>query len=215
LSPSYRLFGYFRSSAAFRVRIALNLKGLKVDHVSVNLPAGLQHQDGFRSLSPQALVPLLETAGGDRLVQSMAIIEYLDEMHPKPAFLPADPLGRAFVRGLAQMIACEIHPLNNLRVLNKLRELGQNEDGITAWYHHWLQAGLGPVETRLVAANAGTFCAGESPGLADIFLVPQVTNAERYRFDLGPYPTIRRIVAACRALPAFAEAAPEKQPDAA
>lgn len=208
-----KLYGYFRSSAAYRVRIALALKGLAYEQVPVELRGGEQRRAEFRSVNPQQLVPALE-ADGHLLTQSLAIIEYLEETHPAPPLLPADAAGRARVRALALAIACEVHPLNNLRVLQHLRgALGQSEDQVSAWYRHWIAVTLAALEP-MVAAGAGRFCHGDAPGMADILLVPQLTNARRFDCDLDPYPTLVRIDATCRALPAFLEAAPENQPDA-
>jgi maleylpyruvate isomerase len=213
MSATYRLHGAFRSSAVHRVRIALNLKGLAAERVPVNLMAGEQHGAAFQALNRQGLVPVVETQAGDRLVQSMAIIEYLDEMHPAPPFLPGSAANRARIRALAQVVACDIHPLNNLRVLNRLRALGHDEAAVIAWYHHWLRAGCDALEAMLGAEGA-PFCAGAAPTLADICLVPQVYNAEIYKFDLSPYPAVQRVTANCRALDAFTSAAPHNQPEA-
>lgn len=210
-----RLYGYFRSSAAYRVRIALNLKGLAAEQVPVHLAGGAHHDEAFAELNPQRLVPVLED-GGHRLVQSLAIIEYLEETHPEPPLLPADPAGRARVRGLAQAVACEIHPLNNPRVLNYLSgALGVGEEARLAWYRHWIGEGFAALEAMLAgSAETGRFCHGESPGMADACLVPQLFNARRFDCPLEAYPTILRIDRECRALAAFRDAAPENQPDA-
>lgn len=210
------LYGYFRSSAAYRVRIALNLKGLAYDQAPVNLVKGEQRGEEFLARNPQGLVPALITDDGARLTQSLAICEYLDERYPDPALLPADAAGRARVRALAQAVACEIHPLNNLRVLKYLTgELGVDEATKMTWYRHWISEGFAALEAQLSReAGSGDFCHGDTPGLADLCLVPQVFNAERFACDLTAYPRIRRIVANCRALDAFARAAPEAQPDA-
>ncbi|MBZ9558753.1 MULTISPECIES: maleylacetoacetate isomerase [unclassified Modicisalibacter] len=212
-----RLYGYFRSSAAYRVRIALNLKGLACEQVPVNLVKGEQRDAAHLARHPQGLVPVLETDDGTRLTQSLAICEYLDERHPAPPLLPADAEGRARVRALAQLIACEIHPLDNLRVLGYLTgELGIGEDARLAWYRHWIAEGFAALETQLAGTPAtGTCCHGDTPSLADVCLVPQVFNARRFDCDLGAYPTLERIVAHLETLPAFAEARPERQPDAA
>jgi maleylacetoacetate isomerase len=211
-----KLYGYFRSSAAFRVRIALNLKGLAFAQTSVHLRKNEQQKPDYLALQPQGLVPALE-ADGAVFIQSLAIIEYLDEIHRDPPLLPADPAGRARVRALAQTVACDIHPIDNLRVLRYLvRPLGQDEKAVERWYNHWIKLGFDGIE-RILAddGQAGTFCHGDRPGLADICLVPQVYNAKRYpSFDMAPYPAIRRIFDTCMALDAFARAAPEKQPDA-
>lgn len=214
-----RLYSYFRSSAAYRVRIALALKGLAYETVPVHLvkDGGQQNGSAYRSTNPQGLVPALQPAeGGPVLVQSMAIMEYLDEVHPTPALLPADALGRARVRALAQMVACEIHPLNNLRVLKYLtQELGVSGTQKDAWYAHWVALGLQALEDNLAgSSDTGRFCHGDTPGLADCCLVPQVFNARRFNCAMDAYPTITRIVDACEQLPPFQQAAPGVQPDA-
>jgi maleylacetoacetate isomerase len=211
-----KLYGYFRSSAAYRVRIALNLKGLAYDAVPVHLvrDGGEQHAAAYRALNPQELVPALEDEGRV-LTQSLAIIEYLDETHPEPPLLPADPAGRARVRALALQIACEIHPLNNLRVLQVLkRDFGLDEAVTRRWYRHWITVGFDAFEASLSASPEGLFCHGDAPGLADLCLVPQVFNARRFDCDLAPYPRICAIDAECAALAPFAAAHPERQPDA-
>lgn len=209
-----RLYGYSRSSAAFRVRIALNLKGLSYDDAFIHLRRGDQHQAPYLAVNPQGLVPTLET-DGLTLIQSSAIIEYLDETRPEPPLLPADAAGRARVRALAAVVACDIHPINNLRVLRYLsRPLGHDQAAIESWYNHWIAAGFEALEELLTAGQGtGGFCHGDRPGLADIALVPQVVNAERYKLDMAPYPTIRRIHETCMALEAFAAAHPRRQPD--
>lgn len=210
-----KLYGYFRSSAAYRVRIALQMKGLTVEAVPVNLREGSQRGADFLDRNPAGLVPLLED-GPHRISQSLAIIEYLDEIHPTPALLPRDPADRACVRAIALSVACDIHPLNNLRVLNYLSEaIRPGAEIRDQWYAHWIHVGFAALEAQLAREpRVGTFCAGDAPGLAEIFLVPQVYNAERMNLDLAAYPTIRRIVGAARALPAFEAAAPAHQPDA-
>ncbi len=209
------LHGYYRSSASFRVRIALNLKGLEVAHISHHLRRNEQRAPEFLALNPQGLVPALQTDDGQVLLQSMAIIEYLDETHPSPALLPGDAAGRARVRALADLIACDIHPIDNLRVLRYLRtEMGQDEDAIQRWYNHWIAEGFAALEPLLASGPSGAFCHGDAPGLADICLVPQVVNSQNYKLDLSPFPTISRIYEACLALPAFAQAMPGQQPDA-
>ena len=210
-----RLIGYFRSSAAYRVRIASNLKGLTVEQVSIHLAKGEQMEPDFAALNPQKLVPVLED-GGNRLVQSLAILEYLDEIHPEPPLLPADPAGRARVRALALIVACEIHPLNNLRVLNYLTgKLEITGEAKLAWYRHWIAEGLAAFEAMLAGSpGAGRFCHGESPGLADLCLIPQLFNARRFDCPLAAYPTLLRIDAECESLAAFREAAPGVQADA-
>ncbi len=210
-----KLYSFFRSSAAYRVRIALALKGLSYDYVPVQIARGLQFEAPYRDISPQALVPMLDD-GGELLQQSLAIVEYLDETHPEPPFLPVSPIERARVRSLALLIACEIHPLNNLRVLKYLTgTLGLPEEQKLAWYRHWVTTGFTALECRLVSEPAtGRFCHGDTPGYADIALVPQVANARRFEVDLTAFPTIVRIDAACNALPAVQQAAPARQPDA-
>lgn len=210
------LHGYFRSSAAWRVRIALNLKGLTYHQAFRHLRKGEQSAPDYLAKNPQGLVPVLEVAGRGALSQSMAIIEWLDETQPGPKLLPADPWERARVRALAQVIACDIHPVQNLRVLQYLRRrLGQDQAAIDAFAREWITSGLGALEQRLAAEpETGRFCHGDAPGLADICLVPQLGNARRFGTDLAAWPTLLRIEAACRELPAFATAAPEAQPDA-
>lgn len=211
-----KLHGYFRSSAAFRVRIALNLKKLTADAVLVNLQAGDQSSEAFRKINPQGRVPALEI-NDHILVQSLAIVEYLEESVPQPAFLPQDHLGRARVRAIANIISCDIHPLNNLAVLNYLRDsLDADEDQRTAWYRHWVAQGFDGVEPLLADSDdTGKFCHGDTPGLADICLVPQVFNAQRFDCDFASYPTISRIFDQCMAVEAFDLAQPSKQPEAA
>lgn len=212
-----KLYTYWRSTAAYRVRIALYLKGLRFELEPVHLvrEGGEQHLEPYRAINPQGLVPTL-LDGGHVLTQSLAILEYLDEKQPEPALLPSDPLGRARVRSLAQMIASEVHPLNNLRVLQYLKgEMGLSDQQKTAWYHHWLEQGLAPLEKRLANESAtGRYCHGDSVSIADLCLVPQLYNARRFEFPLEDYPTLTRIDAACRELDAFRAAAPEAQPDA-
>jgi maleylacetoacetate isomerase len=209
-----KLYGFFRSSAAFRVRIALNLKGLAYENGFVHLRRGEQGHTDYLKTNPQGLVPALET-DGQVLIQSMAIIEYLDETHPEPALLPRNAAGRARVRALAEIVACDIHPINNLRVLRYLHgPLGHDQEALAAWYNHWIATGFTAFE-QLLAGNprTGPFCDGEQPGLADIALIPQVVNSERYKLDLSPYPTIAGIYANCMRLDAFAAAHPDRQPD--
>jgi maleylpyruvate isomerase len=212
-----KLYTYFRSSASFRVRIALNLKGLAYEPVFVHLPKGEHRKPDYAALDPQALVPTLVDEQR-ALSQSLAIIEYLDETHPEPRLLPEDAAGRARVRSLSLLVACEIHPLNNLRTLQHLkRALGQNEEQINAWYRHWIADGFAKLEADLnrhESGGAGRFCHGDSPTIADCCLVPQVFNAKRYSADLGPYPTLMRIFEACMKLEAFDRAQPSRQPDA-
>ena len=210
-----KLFNAARSSASFRVRIALNLKGLPFEYVPVGLVKGDQFKDDFRALNPAELVPVLQIDDGSTLVQSLAIIEYLDEKYPQPPLLPHDPLGRAYVRAIALAIACEIHPLNNLRVLRYLvRTLGASDDAKNAWYRHWVEQGLAQVEAQLVAGRrTGRFVRGDQVTLADVLIVPQIFNAQRFDCRLDHVPTVMRIFGACMQLPAFVAAQPEKQPD--
>jgi maleylacetoacetate isomerase len=210
-----KLHGFFRSSASYRVRIALSLKGLDYEQASVKLGKGEQYQPAFSALSPQNLVPVLEH-GGDRYYQSPAIVEYLEEVFPEPPLLPKDPKGRARVRSLALISGCEIHPLNNTRVLNYLTDtLRLPDDQKTAWYHHWVTVGFAALEKRLASEReTGRFCHGDAPGFADVFLVPQVANANRFKVDLAAFPTIRRINENCLAVEAFQRAMPANQPDA-
>lgn len=217
MSESLRLYSYWRSSAAYRVRIGLNLKGLAYDIVPVHLvlDGGQQHSEHYRAINPQALVPTL-FHGQRRLTQSLAILEYLDEVWPEPALLPATARERQRVRALAMLVACDIHPLNNLRVLQYLdREWGVPQPERDGWVRHWIEEGFRALEAHLADhPSTGDFCEGEMPTLADCCLIPQVYNARRFGVDLTPYPTIRRIEAACLALPAFDAARPERQPDA-
>jgi len=210
-----KLHTYFRSSAAFRVRIALNLKGLAYDTAFVHLAKGEHRQPAYGALNQQALLPTLEDAGR-QLTQSLAIMEYLEETHPQPPLLPKDPLARARVRSLSLLIACEIHPVNNLRVLQYLkRALGQNEEQVNAWYRHWIADGLAKFEADLVRApGPGRFCHGDIPGMADCCLVPQILNAQRYQCDTAPFPTTMRVFDECMKIVAFDQAQPSKQPDA-
>jgi maleylacetoacetate isomerase/maleylpyruvate isomerase len=210
-----KLYTYFRSSAAFRVRIALNLKGLPYEASFVSLPKGEHRTGQFAALNRQALLPSLED-GGARLNQSLSIIEYLEERHPDPALLPKDAQGRARVRSLSLLVACEIHPLNNLRTLQYLRrQVGQNEEQIKTWYQHWIDDGLVKLEDELrEAKETGRFCHGDSPTMADCCLVPQIFNAKRYDSDLAPYPTTMSVFDQCMKLDAFERAQPSKQPDA-
>jgi maleylpyruvate isomerase len=208
-----RLYDYWRSSAAYRVRIALNFKGLAYEQVAIDLRAGAQRTPEFLELNPQGLVPVLED-DGVRLTQSLPILNYLEERYPEPALLPKDAAGRATSRAIAVAIACEIHPLNNLRVLQYLeRDLGLGEAQRLVWYHHWVAEGFRALEAML-ARSAGDFCVGDAPSLADVCLVPQVYNARRYQCELEPYRRILAIDERCRQIVAFARAAPERQPDA-
>lgn len=208
-----RLYTYFRSSAAFRVRIALNLKGLPYEPVFVHLAKGEHRAGAYPQVNPQALLPTLELDDGTRLNQSLAIIEYLDEQYPRPPLVPKEPLARARVRSIAQLIASEIHPINNLRVLQHLKRLGQTQEQVDTWYRHWIADGLAKVETEL-GGKAGKFCHGDGPTMADCCLAPQIFNARRFNSDLAPYPTTMRVFEACMALEAFDRAQPSRQPDA-
>ena len=207
------LYDYFRSSAAFRVRIALNIKGVVAERRYVHLRKGEQRAPAYLETNPQGLVPTL-VVGDRRLAQSMAIVEYLDEKHPLPPLLPPGPEDRAWVRAIAQAIACDIHPLNNLRVLNYLDAIGVDKAKRDTWYAHWIEEGFDAIEPQLAARATGPFCLGDSPTIADVFLVPQVANALRFDVPLEAYPRIRAINAACLALPAFDHAQPARQPDA-
>jgi len=210
-----KLYTYFRSSAAFRVRIALNLKGLAYEPAFVHLAKGEHRKPEYGSLNPQGLVPTLED-GGRLLTQSLAIIEYLEETHPNPPLLPKGPYARARARSLALLVACEIHPLNNLRTLTHLKkELGQSEEQVNAWYRHWIADGMAKLEAAMAKTpGTGRYSQGDVPGIADCCLVPQVFNAQRYKCDLGPYPTAMRAFDACMQLDAFDRAQPGKQADA-
>jgi maleylacetoacetate isomerase len=207
-----KLYNYFRSSAAYRTRIAFNLKGIQPDTVEIDLRAGAndQQKQDYRSINPQALVPAL-TVEGTTIAQSLAIIEYLDETHPDPPLMPRSPVNRARVRAMALAIACDLHPLNNLRVLNYLRSpLGQDEETVNAWYRHWIAVGFGGLEQEARRATGdGRHMFGQSVTIADIYLVPQMFNARRFKCDLEPYPTLRAICAHLESLPAFAKAAPQ------
>jgi len=210
-----KLYGYFRSSASYRVRIALNMKGLDYDQVSVHLAKGKQYDREFSAISPQNLVPVLED-DGQLLYQSLAIIQYLEEKFPEPRLLPKDSPGRNRVRSLALISACEIHPLNNTRVLAYLTDtLKVTDEQKNAWYRHWVTVGFTALEKRLATEKeTGTFCHGDAPGFADITLVPQVANANRFKVDLTPFPSIRRINDECLKLEPFRKAMPQNQPDA-
>jgi maleylacetoacetate isomerase len=204
------LHDYFRSSAAYRVRIALNLKGVEHESRSVDLREGVQKSDAFRALNPQGLVPMLEV-DGLRLTQSLAIIVYLDQTFPQPPLMPASPADQAHVRAMALSIACDIHPLNNLRVLKYLKEeLGQPQESVDAWYRHWVTEGLTALEA-MAARRAGAFLFGDAPTLADVCLVPQLYNARRFSVPLDPFPTLARADANAGAIDAFARAHPDRQ----
>ena len=209
-----KLYNYFRSSASFRVRIALQLKGLAYDYIPVHLARGDHRKPEYAALLPDLLVPVLEV-DGQRLGQSMAIMEYLDETHPAPALLPKDATARARVRSLAQIVACEVHPLNNLRVLQYLvHELKADEPAKNAWYRHWVGVGLQAYEAHL-AEQPGAFSHGDAPTLADCCLVPQIFNAQRFDCDLSGLPRTMAVFDACMKLPAFQQAQPSACPDAA
>ena len=206
-----RLYHFPLSSASYRVRIALNLKGIDAEMISLRLRDGEQRDPAYAAVNPQGLVPTLVLDDGTALTQSQAIIEYLDEAYPEPLLLPRDARARAWVRAIAQAIACDIHPLNNLRVLQDLEcGLGQDAEAVKAWYAHWVGLGFDAIERQLADPPVrGRFCCGEAPGLADVFLVPQVRNARRYQIDLAAYPRIVAIDAACAELDAFRRAGQE------
>ena len=212
-----KLYTFFRSSASYRVRIALNLKGLNYEQAAIHLRrgGGEQLMPAYKALNPQALVPALED-NGRVLTQSLAIIEYLDETHPTPPLLPKDPADKALVRSMALVIACEVHPIQNLRVLNYVKATyNQTDEQVNKWAQHWIDLGVSALQEMIVSqSRCGKFCFGDSPTLADICLIPQLGNARRYGCDLSKYPTILEIEKNSNAIPAFADAAPEKQPDA-
>lgn len=209
-----KLYTYFRSSAAFRVRIALNLKGLAYESATVHLAKGEHRKPAFNALNPQGLLPALEESGR-LLTQSLAIIEYLEETHAQPPLLPKDPFARARVRSLSLLVACEIHPLNNLRTLTHLKKgLGQDEEQVNAWYRYWIADGLAKLEAELGAPDTGAYCHGDAPTMADCCLVPQVFNAQRYKCELTSYPAVMRVFDACMRIESFDRAQPGKQPDA-
>jgi maleylacetoacetate isomerase len=213
----FKLYSYFRSSAAYRVRIALNLKGIAPDYAFVHLlkDGGQQHAAAYKSVNPQELVPTLEH-DGHAIAQSLAIIEYLDEVKPEPPLLPSDPAARARVRQIAYAIACDIHPVNNLRILQYLRDThGLSEEERARWQRHWIALGFAAIETLLTGSKeTGRFCHGDTPTLADICLIPQMANAKRMSLDFSPYTTLVQIETEALAHPAFAAAAPQVQPDA-
>ncbi len=212
-----KLYTFFRSSASYRVRIALNLKGLEFEQIPIHLRRGGGEQLGaaYKAINPQALVPALEDAGRI-LTQSLAIMEYLEECHPQPPILPREPADRALVRSMALLIACEVHPIQNLRVLNHLKSTHkQSDEDINIWAQHWIDLGLSALQEMVLSVpHRNRFCFGDEPTLADICLVPQLANARRFKCALTAFPTLMRIEANCLPLPAFANAAPEKQPDA-
>ena len=208
-----KLHGYFRSSASYRVRIALNLKGLPAEHLLHHLRKGEQRDPAFLAINPQGLVPVLEDDAGEVLTQSLAIVEWLEETHPEPPLLPKDPLRRAKVRAFAQALACDTHPVQNLKVLARLRGLGLPEEKVTAWAAWANQEGLSACE-KLIENEPGPFCFGAAPSLADICLVPQLANARRFGVDVNAFPRLLKAETAAKAMKAFADAAPDKQPDA-
>ncbi len=210
------LHNYFRSSTSYRVRIALALKGIEYEYVAHHLRLGGHKADAFMSVNPQGLVPSIVWEDGTVLSQSLAILEFIDEMVPEPPLLPSDPHGRARVRMLSQMIGCDIHPVNNLRILNALRtRFGADDEAVADWFCHWVAETFAPMEALLAGSEStGSFCHGNTPGLADLCLVAQVVNNGRFGVDMKPYPTINRIYDACMEIPAFAEAAPANQSDA-
>jgi len=208
-----KLHGYFRSSASYRVRIALNLKGLTPEHLSHHLRKGEQCAPAYLAINPQGLVPTLENDAGAILTQSLAIIEWLDEINPDPPLLPQDPLRRAKVRAFAQAIACDTHPVQNLKVLARLRQLGLPEEQVTEWAAWANREGLSACET-LIAQEAGPFCFGDVPTLADLCLVPQLANARRFGVDVSAYPRLIKAEVAAKQVKAFADAAPDRQSDA-
>ena len=206
------LYSFFRSSAAYRLRIALNLKGLSYDMSSIVFSKNEHLTPEYRAVNPQMRVPTLELDDGERLIQSLALIEYLDEVHPQPPLLPIDPIDRAHARAIAQIVACDIHPLNNIGALNYIRQnFGQSEDAVNAWYHHWVLAGFEAIEALI---EPGPYAAGPQVTIADICLVPQVYNARRFKVPLDRFPKIVAADAACAGIPAFEAAKPENQPDA-
>ena len=208
-----KLHGYFRSSASYRVRIALNLKGLRAEYLPHHLRKGEQCAPAYLALNPQGLVPTLEDGSGTVLTQSLAIIEWLDETHPEPPLLPRDPLQRAKVRAFAMALACDTHPVQNLKVLARLREMGLPEEQVTGWAAWANREGLTACET-LLAHESGPFCFGAAPTIADLCLVPQLANARRFGVDVAAFPRLLQAEAAAKALAAFADAAPDRQPDA-
>jgi maleylpyruvate isomerase len=208
-----KLHGYFRSSASYRVRIALNLKGLRAEHLAHHLRKGEQRDAAFLAINPQGLVPVLEDDAGAVLTQSLAIIEWLDETYPEPPLLPKDPLRRAKARAFADVLACDTHPVQNLKVLARLRELGLSEDKVAAWAGWANREGLAACE-KLIANEPGPFCFGTAATIADLCLVPQLANARRFGVDVNAFPRLLQAEAAAKAMEAFADAAPDRQPDA-
>lgn len=209
------LYGYWRSGAAYRLRIALNLKGVEYDQVAVNLKTGEQKSEAWLAMQPQGLVPVLKV-GDAMLMQSPAILEWIEETWPQPALLPSDPLERCRVRAWAAVIGCDTHPVQNLRILKAVADdLGQGPAGMKAWAHRWTQSGLAALETLVAQVPRETpFLHGEAPGMAEIYLLPQLVNARRWEVDLSAFPILMAAETACLALPAFQRAAPENQPDA-
>ncbi len=206
------LHGYWRSSTAYRVRIALNLKGLAYDQVTYDLRQKAEKGKAYAALNPQKLVPTLDIGGGVFLTQSLAILEWLEETHPEPGLLPESPTDRAHVRAMGALVACDIHPVNNLRILNALRDdLDASDDQVSQWIARWIGDGFDALESLI---GGGDFCYGDAPTLADCCLVPQIYNAQRFKIDLAPWPKIRAVAAACDAIPAFTVAHPDMQPDA-
>jgi maleylpyruvate isomerase len=208
-----KLHGYFRSSASYRVRIALNLKGLSADHLPRHLRKGEQRDPAYLAINPQGLVPTLQDDAGAIITQSLAIIEWLDETYPEPPLLPKDPLRRAKVRAFAMALACDTHPVQNLKVLARLRELGLPEEQVTGWAAWANREGLAACE-RLIANEPGPFCFGAAPTMADLCLVPQLANARRFGVDVEAFPRLLKAEAAAKNIKAFSDAAPERQPDA-
>ena len=212
-----KLYTFFRSSASYRVRVALNLKGLAYEQVPIHLRRGGGEQFGaaYKAINPQRLVPALED-GGRILIQSLAIMEYLDERYPERPLLPFEPADRALVRSMALIVACEVHPIQNLRVLVYLKKnLNQSEDELNRWAQHWIQLGLSALEQMVVASpKRGKYCFGDTPTIADICLVPQLANARRFGVDVAAYPRLLKAEAAAKEIKAFADAAPDRQPDA-
>lgn len=211
-----KLYSFFRSGTSHRLRIALNLKGLTPDYLPVDLRVDEQAEAPFKRINPQGLVPALTLDNGETLIQSPAIIEWLEERYPTPALLPADPEARAHVRALAAIVGCDVHPINNRRILQTLRQqFGADEAAINAWCATWITAGFDAIEALLAQDDTrGSFCFGKAPGLADVYLIPQVESARRFGVDLARWPLISAVDVACSALPAFAQAVPLAQPDA-
>ena len=208
-----KLYSYFRSSAAYRLRIALNIKGLEYEYLPVDLLKAEQKSSDYMALNPQGLIPAMELPNGETLGQSVALLEWMEETYPEPALLPSDPFERARVRSVVNNIVCDIHPICNIAVTNYLKEHhGADTDGIIAWYTTWMHRGFQAVE-QVLASNHASYCFGEEPGLADVCLVPQVYNARRFDIDLQGFPNILGVVDNCNELPAFRDAMPEQQPD--